>query len=36
MISTRGMIFDKLLLPRGSSKFFALQVMLGSLVSAIA
>ena len=34
-ISTRGMTLDKLLLPRAST-FFALQVMWGSLVSAIA
>ena len=33
-ISTRGMTLGKLLLPQ-SSKFFALQVIWGSLVSAI-
>ena len=35
LISTRGMTLDKLLLPR-SSRFLALQVIWGSLVSAIA
>ena len=35
LISTRGMTLDKLLLPR-SSRFFASQVILGCLVSAIA
>ena len=35
LISTRGVTLDNLLLPR-SSTFFALQVIRGSLVSAVA